>query len=664
MALKTCKIINKIPGICRGFNVIREKNMKVEHNSRQILYRSPFGAVKSQANVRIRIAIGDCGIPSGIKLCCEFKDEKYAKNMDYIFSVGEYSVYETEILMPDDKGNLWYYFEINTDFGGFYYANNDEGLGGIGKLYEKEGFKKYQITVYSPSYKTPEWFKNSVVYQIFPDRFYIGDDNASLLDNRCDIIKRGWGEKPFYKKEQFGGEYLANDFFGGTLKGIADKLEYLSELGIDAIYLNPIFKAYSNHKYDTADFEEIETTLGTKEDFLDLCKKASGFGIKIILDGVFNHVGSNSKYFNKNNEYDEVGAYQSKQSKYFDWFSFRNWPDDYDSWWGIKTLPSINENSKSYRDYILNGENSIVKQWIKNGAMGWRLDVVDELPGFFVKELRKAVKSVNDDAIIIGEVWEDASNKKSYGEKREYLLGDELDSVMNYPLRSALIAFAKRNIDAKAFDEKIMSIKENYPSPAFYSLLNFLSGHDVKRIITAVGNAPDENSVDRDFMQNFRLTQEEYINAKAKVKQIVAMQMLLPGVPCIFYGDEIGLQGYGDPFCRGCFSWDDRDDDLYLWYKNMINIRKSSKAFIEGNFESVYKYEYVYAFIREFEDDFFMVCTNFSDKNERIRIDIGRYDIRMLENKDNCCEKHISDNGIFYVDLSENEVKIFRCKKS
>ncbi len=631
--------------------------MKIEHNSRLSIYRKPFGAVTTGTKVELRLGIFEGGIPNYVRVHYRFLEEKYFLDMAYVYEIGGLCIYEAEIIMPDKVGNVWYYFEISNGNGRMYYANNKNRLGGLGEIYTEEPESLYQITVYSKDFKTPKWFRNTIVYQIFPDRFANG--TGDFLGNRNDIIKRNWGELPYYKKEQFGGEYLANDFFGGNLKGIADNLNYLAELDVGAIYLNPIFKAYSNHKYDTGNYMEIDSSFGTNEEFCLLCEKARELGIKIILDGVFNHTGSDSIYFNKEGKYDSIGAYQSQDSEYYKWYNFKNWPNEYDSWWGMKTLPNINENSKEYQNYILKDENSVVKHWIKQGAGGWRLDVVDELPGFFVKELRKAVKSVDEEAVIIGEVWEDASNKCSYGETREYFLGEELDSVMNYPLRSALIDFAKGNINAEEFDMRIMSLKENYPKPAYYSLLNLVSSHDVERIITAVSSAPDKNSVNKDFMADFKLSQEEYQKAVKKVKLIVTMQLLMPGVPCIYYGDEIGMQGYGDPFCRRCYEWENSNNDMMNWYKTVISIRKSAEEFICGEFESVYKFNDGYAFIRRFKADMHLVCVNFSDKNECFRIDIARFGIKKLDNRLSD-EFYNSEDGIYYINMTAGETKIFK----
>ena len=630
--------------------------MKIEHNSHSEFYRSPFGAVTCGSTVKLRIGIADGGLPDYVRVHYNLKDEKYFINMSYLLQVGEYCVYEAELSIPNRTGLLWYYFEISNRAGRTYYANNEKQLGGIGQIYPQLPVIPYQITIYDSSYTTPDWFKNSVVYQIFPDRFFNGNENGEHSGNRDDVIKRNWGDTPFYKAEQFGGEYKANDFFGGNLKGITKKLIYLAELGIGAIYLNPVFKAYSNHKYDTGNYMQIDESFGTYEDFCELCKKAEELDIKIILDGVFNHTGSNSIYFNKNGEYDSLGAYQSQSSPYYSWYNFKSYPDEYESWWGMKTLPSVNESSPEYQNYIIKDENSVIKHWLKSGAGGWRLDVADELPGFFIKELRKAAKSVDKDAVIIGEVWEDASNKESYGEQREYFLGEELDSVMNYPLRNALVDLAKKNINAEEFNQRIMSLKENYPYPAYYSLLNLLSSHDIERIITAVSNAPATNN--KDFMAQYRLDEEQYRLAVKKVKQIVMMLMLMPGVPCVYYGDEIGMYGYRDPFCRGCYTWDRTDEDLRLWYKMSIALRKSSPAFVEGEFEAVYKVNYGYAFIRYLNSDKHIVCANFSENTEWFRLDLARFGIHEI-NDEIYESTYTSEDGIYYIEMPPGEIKVF-----
>ncbi|MBQ3426077.1 MAG: glycoside hydrolase family 13 protein [Clostridia bacterium] len=643
--------------------------MEIEHNSRQEFFRSPMGAVTCGTEIRFRLVVSGVGIPRSVKLIYKRDggNEVYV-DMPYVFSVISSSTYEKTIKMPDEAGLIWYYFEIATDVGIVYYGNSHNNLGGRGEISFGTPEHSFQITVYKEGYTTPDWFKHAVAYQIFPDRFCNGNEDGSFLGDRTDIIKRNWGDQPFYKAEQFGGEYKANDFFGGNLEGIIKKLPYLEELGITVIYLNPIFKAASNHKYDTGCYEEIDPMFGDEDTFRRLCAEAKRRGIRIILDGVFNHTGDDSMYFNKYGNYDSVGAFQSKDSPYYSWFRFMEYPDVYESWWGMTTLPQVDESSEALREYLLTGENSIVKKWIRLGASGWRLDVVDELPDFFVKELRAAVKEVDPEAVVIGEVWEDASNKVAYGERRAYFYGDELDSVMNYPLRNALIDFALCRIDAIEFNKRIMSIRENYPDPAYYSLLNIISSHDVERIVTLMGGVPNRHEVDREHQARFMLDGYALKVARKRAMLIYAMVLTMPGVPCIFYGDELGIQGYGDPFCRACFPWgreDEVDPDAQMrgWIKQLTALRRSSAAFSTGQFNYIYRIGCTYAYIRRTSDERYIVLVNFDDTAKDIRLDAARYDITGIETVlSTASEKRSygSADGIFYINVPAHSFIVYK----
>lgn len=642
--------------------------MTIEHNSREKFYRRPFGAVTTSTEVRFRISAAGIGIPKAVRLVY-MRDggEEIRVNMAYLFNQADDCIYSVKVTMPEEAGLIWYYFELETSQGTVYYGNNAKNLGGTGEVSFHKPERSFQITVYNEDYETPDWFKESIAYQIFVDRFCNGNEDGSFLGNRNDIIKREWGETPFYKEEQFGGEYKANDFFGGNLKGVMQKLPYLKELGISVIYLNPIFSASSNHKYDTGSYEMIDPMFGDEDDFKELCAKADSLGIRIILDGVFNHTGSDSQYFNKYGTYDSVGAYQSQDSPYYKWYRFMDWPDVYESWWGMTTLPQVEEHSEDYRNYILSGRDAIVKRWLRNGASGWRLDVVDELPGFFVKELRKNVKEAKEDAVIIGEVWEDASNKSAYGERREYFLGKELDSVMNYPMRNALIDAVLGKIDALELDDRLMSLKENYPPQAYYSLLNMVSSHDVERVLTMMGGVPSRHEVDREYQANFRLDGYALEVARDRATLILGLQMTLPGVPCIYYGDEIGMQGYGDPFCRMCYPWGKEDETdptgvMRERYHNMISLRNSSKAFSVGEFESLYKIGRVYAFIRRYEDEKYIVIANMDVKRENIRLDVARYGVTKITCISAEEEEQLADDGIYFIDMPQLWIKVYKAE--
>ena len=633
--------------------------MYLEHNSHLDYYRSPFGAVATEQAVTLKLSVSEGGIPHGIYCLISDGMTEERLPMVYAYTINNASVYQCTKVMPSRPCILNYYFEVQTDSGTLYYGNNSSLKGGIGSVYGEVPMLTYQITVYDKDYRTPDWFKTSIVYQIFPDRFYNGNENNEFSGNRQDICKRQWGEEPFCTKEQFGGEYLCNDFFGGNLKGIEKKIPYLKDLGISAIYLNPIFKAYSNHRYDTGDYEQIDELLGNELDFVRLCRTAKEQGISIILDGVFNHTGSNSKYFNKDGTYQSIGAYQSESSPYADWYRFGKTREDYECWWGMKTLPHTEENSQSFQKYIVKDDNSIIKKWLRLGARGWRLDVVDELPGFFVKLLRQGTKEANEDAVLIGEVWEDASNKVSYGEKREYFLGKELDSVMNYPLRNAILDVVTGATDTKALSDTIMSLKENYPPEAFLSCLNMMSSHDVERLLTAVSG--QEKPADRLTQSRVRLYGSDLELAKKKAVCVTALQMTLPGVPCIYYGDELAMEGFGDPSCRRCMDWTIAENNSYKEeFKKWISIRNNYVPLQSGDYETLYNIDNVFAFARTYKGKSIVVVANMSGSNKSIRIDTGRLKISTIGN---IHHKNTlsSDVGVFWLDIDSWTVEIYEC---
>lgn len=630
--------------------------MKAEHNSHNTFYRLPFGAAECDTTVTLRLSVCECGWPKSVSVVLINGDKETPYGMHFHSVMMESTVYEAFVKLPSSPATMFYYFRIDTDEGTFFYGNNENLTGGIGALCENEPHF-YQISVYDRDYKTPDWFKNAVVYQIFPDRFN-KSENYESFSKRSDIIKRNWGDTPYYKTEQFGEEYLANDFFGGSLRGIEEKLDYLAELGITCIYLNPIFKAYSNHKYDTGCYEQIDEMFGDEAEFASLCKSAKEKGIRIILDGVFNHTGSDSLYFNKKGTYDSIGAYQSKASPYYGWFCFKDFPGEYDCWWGIKTLPHTNELNEGFLNYILKGENSVIKKWIRLGASGWRLDVVDELPDEFVEILRSELKKVNPDAVIIGEVWEDASNKMAYGVRRKYLSGYELDSAMNYPMRKNLIEYSMQNMSAKDFNSSIYSLCENYPPQAFYAMMNFLSGHDTARILTLLSGA--DMDISKDEMAAYKIPDDKRELAVRRFKFIYKLLFLLPGAPCIFYGDETGMEGYGDPFCRSCYPWNAQNDGLISFFKSLISIRKSTPALLGGKYETVYGEGAASGFVRCTDDEFILILANSSSEHDwHAPVELGKYNITKLTDIESG-NVFSSDTGRFDITADSLSVSMYR----
>lgn len=504
-------------------------------------------------------------------------------------------------------GLFYYYFKL-----GEYYLSCGAMRKGV--LCDKPW--SWQLTVYSEDYSTPDWFKGGVIYQIFPDRFYKAG-NLSAPPGK--ILRGDWGGIPTFRPNMYG-KVLNNDFFGGNLEGIRQKLQYLKQLGVTVLYLNPIFEAYSNHRYDTGDYMKIDPLLGTSDDLDKLIADAKQLGIHIILDGVFNHTGDNSRYFNKYGNYDSVGAYQAIDSPYHDWYSFRRFPDEYESWWGIETMPAMNESSLSYQEFIF-GKQGVLKTWLRHGIDGYRLDVADELPDFFLKKLRKAVKEEKSDALVLGEVWEDASNKIAYGVRREYFQGKELDSVMNYPLKDAIINYVLTG-NTTQLRETIVMLVDNYPKCALDCLMNILGTHDTSRILTVLGGKMCSS---KEEMSVTHMSENDRNAAVEKLKMAALLQFTLPGIPSIYYGDENGMEGYIDPFCRRCFDWDHLNEDLIAFYRKLGGIRSDfCKIFAEGEYREIFADNACIVYERTWNENSIFVYVNNGARDYHISLK-GKY---------------------------------------
>ncbi len=471
-------------------------------------------------------------------------------------------------------------------------------------LDENNCTKSYELLIYAKNYKTPEWIKGGIIYHIFVDRFY----REKILNKKNNTIIRKWEEIPNYLPDE-NGEIQNNDFFGGNLEGIKKKLPYLADLGVNMLYLSPIFEAYSNHKYDVGDYFKIDPMFGDEEDLISLCKEAEKLGIGIILDGVFSHTGADSVYFNKYGNYNCLGAYQSKDSAYYNWYTFNNLDDDYLSWWGIKTLPTINKGNEDFIDFIT-GDNGVLRYWQKAGVKGWRLDVADELPNEFLERLRKAVKEQDSEVYIVGEVWEYGSNKISYGKLKEYFCGMQLDSVMNYPLKDAIIDYIK-NKDCTSLYETMNFIVENYPTCTVNSLMNILGTHDTIRILTVLGIT--DVPLSKDEKSIYTLNEKELKRGISLLKIASLLQFTLPGIPCIYYGDEAGMEGFEDPFNRRCFPWGNENIELIEHYKYLSDLRKN-KVFLDGKYKCIIHDAGVFVFERYSESNRIIIAVNMSSK--------------------------------------------------
>ncbi|MBR3933083.1 MAG: glycoside hydrolase family 13 protein [Clostridia bacterium] len=578
--------------------------MRILYDSKNTEYKKPFGTVKEGEECSIKIAIPSscCAIDAEIILKNDHTGEETRFLMVLKESDGTYDSFECTFTLPC-AGLYFYKFFVHTkesDFELFKEGFADTNIG-AGDM--------WQLSCIPKDFSVPTEFCGKVMYQIFPDRFF--------KDGECDLSDK---LQPFYIHENKDdipafrpneqGKVLNCDFYGGNLKGIEKKLPYLKELGVSIIYLNPIFKAYSNHRYDTCDYKTIDPMLGTESDFVSLCNSAHKLGIKIILDGVFSHTGSNSIYFDKEHIFGN-GALSNENSPFKSWYNFSEYPHKYDAWWGIETLPAVNELDSSYLDYIIRDGDSVLAHWLNLGADGFRLDVADELPDEFIYLLRKKVKEIKPNSLVIGEVWEDASNKISYGVRRRYFTGAELDSVMNYVFKNAIIAFATGDLSAADFANEIMTIAENYPKDSLNSLMNSLSTHDTARILTCLSGCNFPES--KEEQSRHILTETEYALATERLFLASFLQYVLPGTACIYYGDEIGMQGFGDPFCRGYFKWDNINERLLAFFKELGKIKNSFKSLQKGDIKIDAK-DGVLIIERTFSAETFVAVINMSNK--------------------------------------------------
>ena len=552
--------------------------MQIIHHSHEAFYRSPFGAVPCGATLMLRLRVWDVPHAPHALLRVWAQDREHRIPMRQLGAQDGAYLFEAELAACGTPCLMWYRFEVLSQGEHVVYGNASDHLGGEGCMGTEDSF---QITVYDPAYRTPEWMHRGNIYQIMVDRFYNGDETGELIKTRADVtLHADWYEQPSLEISSNGDNY-AHDFFGGNLRGVQKKLAYLKDLGVTAIYFNPIFRAASNHKYDTCDYRMIDPMFGTETDFDTLCTAARAMGIRILLDGVFSHVGDDSIYFNRYGHHDVVGACQSKSSPYYNWFTFTHYPDAYECWWGFDTLPNVREDHPDFTAYILTDEDAVIKHYLRHGASGWRLDVADELPMAFLRTLRREVKSVDPQAAVLGEVWEDASNKVAYGEMRPYVLGDTLDSVMNYPLRDALIDFLLFRENAMRTYRRIVSLLENYPKPFLYSLMNLLGSHDRARIVNVLCGCSGEE-LPRSARATLSLTPQQRTLGMRRTRLMLRFIASMPGMTCVYYGDEALSQGCADPFCRGTYPWGREDASQLTFFRGILRARLDNPVLLTG----------------------------------------------------------------------------------
>lgn len=473
-------------------------------------------------------------------------------------------------------------------------------------LQSSEG-RRFRLLIYEDGYSTPDWFKGGVMYHIFADRF-MKSGRAPLRDGVCN--ESDW-YAPISQYAKKPGDFLKNDlFYGGDLYGVTQKLDYLKELGVTVIYLSPVFRAASNHKYDTGDYTQVDEALGGNDALDELIRTADEVGIRVILDGVFNHTGDDSLYFNKYQNYPGKGAYKNPDSPYRSWFSFGETDDDYECWWGIKIHPRLCQSKEECRSYFC-GEDGIGASYIKKGIAGWRLDVADELPNVFLESFRESVKAANSDALIIGEVWENAADKVAYGQLRRYFCGRQLDSVMNYPFRNALLEFIRRG-DGGCLAWELTDIYSSYPTFVCHCLMNIVGTHDTERILTALGDGEYGNMSNEELSVRL-MSENEREDGIKKQKIAAALQYTVYGVPSVFYGDEAGIEGGRDPFCRRTYPWGGENGELLSWYEKLGRLR-ADPVYKDGDFRVLQSGDGYIVFERSKDGRRLVTAANVGDK--------------------------------------------------
>lgn len=539
-------------------------------------------------------------------------------SMRKIYSEHFFDYYEGEI--PGLNGKIEYYFEIHKNEEIFFY--NQRGIG-------SDIDTNYNFKII-PDFKVPNWAKGSIMYQIYIDRFYDGDKSNNVLDNEYIYL----GKPSVYIKDW--NKYPSTDdvrnFYGGDLKGVIDKLDYLKDLGVDVIYFNPIFVSPSNHKYDIQDYDYVDPHIGviaedggevlTPEHFhnkfatkymkrttdkvnleasnqllIKLIEEAHARGLKVIFDGVFNHCGAFNKWLDREGFYNKqpgypVGAYRQKDSpynNYFLWYDMDNWPnnDCYDGWWGFDNHPKLNyEGSTELYNYIL----SIGAKWVSppyNGD-GWRLDVAADLGKSrdfnhkFWRDFRKVVKNANPDAIILAE---------HYGDASEWLQGDEWDTIMNYdafmePITWFLTGMEKHSdefrgdllCNGNAFEGAMRYHMSRLSIQSIQISMNELSNHDHSRFLTRTNMTVGRLNSKGPEAAGYNIN-------KGIMKEAITFQMTWPGAPTIYYGDEAGALGWTDPDSRRTYPWENEDKDLLNYYKEAIAVHKKYSALKTGSLE-------------------------------------------------------------------------------
>ncbi len=621
----------------------------VKFDSKDEAYKSQFGAVEEGQNVTFSI---DTGLDATSAMLIVKGKELINVEMKAIEKDGK-KKWSADIAF-DEYGQYEYFFAVYYGSYVQIYCDDDDYYG-TGHLTSLSDLNPYDLMVYKKGYHTPDWIKNGVIYQIFPDRFFNGnkENDKNQLSSRGETdyeFVKDWYALPEnpeqeksnpaeYPSNAFKGDSnWSNEIYGGDLKGIVDRIDYLKSLGVNVIYLNPVFSSISSHRYDATDYTKIDPILGDMGDFDELVKIAEKNDMHIILDGVFNHVSDDSIYFDRYYKFvgqdGKLGAYpywafvydymkensvtqeqaETKAKEHFkqlgvtdfsytEWFQVQNayMQDEngknvtdgigqragkpvytYEGWWGYDSMPVIKSTNGSeyqtgnWADNVIDGSNSVTQYWIKKGSSGWRLDVANEVSDETWQHFRKSVKGLNSDAVIIGEIWDDAT---------EYILGDMYDSVMNYVFRNAVLEYA-RGGNAKDSVRKLERIRERYPKEAFYAMMNLVGSHDTARLLSYLDGVDDDRN-QKDIAHAFPSYEQTSMEAKQRQYLVAMIQMTYAGAPTIYYGDEAGMTGADDPDNRRTMIWGEGNKELVEWYATLANIRSKYQALRTGSVRPV-----------------------------------------------------------------------------
>ena len=547
--------------------------MRILFDSKKLCHKDPFGTLAPQQDCTLQIhiptTVGACSVQCLIRLEDSRTEEVFS--LYRTESKGAYDIFGGTIRLQT-SGLYFYYFRVIT-------PKNTFRLFKVGDDTNMEAGDLWQVSCIPADFTTPDWAKGATIYQVFPDRFCKAGDCDLTGKLEPYTVHKDWYEEVDWRPTP-DGKVLNNDFYGGNFKGIESKLPYIASLGATILYLNPISKSFSSHRYDTGDYKTPDPMLGTEQDFSDLCNAAHALGIRIVLDGVYSHTGSDSLYFNREGHFPGIGAYQSRHSPYYSWYNFHHYLNSYQSWWNFDTLPTVKKMDPAFVEYIITGEDSVVAHWLRLGADGFRLDVVDELPDAFTLLLKQRIRQIKPDALLIGEVWEDASNKIAYGQRRRYFVDGMLDSIMNYPFRTAILKFIRGEDTGEQIKDTVMTILENYPPQVVACNMNLLGTHDTPRILTALVD-PFEGS--REQQSHRHLSEAQWQQGKDLLMMASFLQYTLPGCPSLYYADEAGMEGHKDPFNRRTYPWYKEDPHLLRHFRCLGKLRKEQEALRQGD---------------------------------------------------------------------------------